>query len=369
MKCAASLSLSSDVPAKSARTDDGSPVSGFADCPDLMIAVVRVCIRSSIEQARVVWSWRQVSKAAYASVVYVVRETLQPRLRALESALKTWKDMPLATPFPFPEPRGPLPLCYVELNFDGDRRGARPRGSVLGETAWYRPLFVWAVSRVLFPDGRVDLAKAISDAAKTYNPQFEPAYQYFTGRFDEGFTKEEHPYDAKWSQAAEYSPQALLSTFSTGLYSNSINMADSGNRQRFTRALLDQLSGPLDSIAFLVFWSQHVTFETHVYDHTFLRALQRLVVELVVEWRCPGEKYSVWWEGIFFRAWFGDRPDTLVYNPVYLKYAAAETRREREDNLRKAIENFENPEHRRRLIEAAVRDFEVDVRNVRDHFV
>jgi hypothetical protein len=355
------------VTTKSARTDE-VPTSCFSDCPDLMIALVRVCVSSSSDQNDFIWPWRQVSKAAYASVVYVVREILQPRLRALEVALAAWKDAPLATHFPFPEPRGPLPLGRVELCQFGNRQGARPGGAVPNETAWFRPLFVWAISYVLFSDGRVNLDKAISDANKaasdTYRLDSEPAFHYFTCKYVD-WEETKHPYHLKWSRAGEHSPQALLSTFSTGRYENSLDMAIfTGNRQRFTRALLDQMNGFVPAIAFLLFWAQHVTFATWVNDLKFLCALQVLAGELAIEWRCIETRNTgLYYEWYFFQLWFGDRPDTLVYNPVYLDYPLDKNKLRRAENKREAIQNFAIPEHRQCLIEKAMRTFDRLVNN------
>jgi hypothetical protein len=339
------------------RTD---PIILFDQCPDLMVALVRVCVFSRWDQGGVIWSWRQVSKTAYASVVQVVRDILQPRLRALEVALAAWKDMPLATPFSFPEPRGPLTLTWVELCQNGNRRGARPPCTRQGETAWFRPLFVWAISYVLFPvtrdTDRVDLVKAISNATQAHIPRFEPAFTYFTDNHDDWPKDwENHPYHPKWSRAAEFTPQALLSTFSTGSYGNSLNMAEPGNHQRFTRALLDQMDGFVPAIAFLLLWMQHVTFETHVTDETFLHALHELVLELVFEWRCTRQKERP--SHSIFYLWFGDRPETLAYDPVCLAHPISTNRAQRWALQRKAMEKFNDPELRRQLIEKATMSF------------
>jgi hypothetical protein len=344
---------------KRVRTDEEhvpiQPIAPFDQCPDLMIALVRVCILSQEDQEGIVWLWRQVSMATHDSVAHVVRELLRPRLHALEVALAAWKDAPLATPFSYPEPRGPLPMMWVELVQYGDRCGARPRGARQGETVWFRPLFVWAISYVLFPvvrdADRVNIAKAVLDAARVVPPMFEPAFQYFTGNHDWVDSEEKHPYDLKWSRAVEYSPQALLSTFSTGSYENSLNMAEPGNHQRFTRALLDQMNGFVPAIAFLLLWMQHVKFNTYVTDETFLCALHELVLELVFEWRCMVER-GLRSRNAFY-LWFGDRPETLAYNPIYLKYVPSN----------RLAQQFGDPEHRRRLIETATRGFNFHVAN------
>jgi hypothetical protein len=372
-RVASSSSIDITAVAKSARTDEvpaslALSVSCFDDCPDLMIALVRVCMLSSSDQEQIVWVWRQVSKGAYASVVHVVRAILQPRLRALDAALATWKDAPFSTPFPFPEPCGPLPLTLVELSYFGQRRGARPYGAVPGETAWFRPFFVWAISYVLFPaaspNQAVDIAKAVADVAAIQKPKdyLGPAYVYFKTDLEE--VRALHGlFHKKWSRASEHTPYAVLSTFSTGREGSNLDFAEPKNEQRFTRALLNQMNGLLSAIAFLLFWARHVTFETFVHDDSFLWALQRLVIELVLEWRCMDKKIhndGAIWRGMFY-LWFGDRPDTLVYDPRYLNFEWHPKRHVADANKREASQNFAKPEHRQCLIDEAMRKFDRNV--------
>jgi hypothetical protein len=344
-----------------------------------MLAVARVCVFSCDDQEKVLWKWRQVSKTAHASVARAVRETLEPRFQALEGALVSWKDMPLKTPFPFPVPRGPLPLTYVELT-DG-RKGARPPNAREGETRWFRPLFVWAISFVLFPattpTDRVDIAKALGDAGDPRG--CEPAYDYFLCMqwVEMGIVVEKekdkekdakkwkkYPIHTKWKHAPEHSPQALLSTFSTGSYCYGMNMAEPGNRQRFTRALLEQIKGTVPALAFLLLWMQHVTFQTCVTDETFLSAVQGLTLDLIYKWRglsmhnapdyycrCP------------FYLWFGDRPDTLIYDPnaLHSPLMLTRDRAKRAEAKREVISKFADPVHREKLIGKANRHFDTEV--------
>lgn len=290
-------------------------------CTDIMIPLVRLCILSHEGQEKVLWAWRRVSKAAYDSVVYVVREVLVPRMRALEVALRGWLDAPSETPFPFPVPRGPLPVLAMPLCKGVGRRGARPRDASPIESCWWRPFYAWAISFVLYANERqVDVQLAVdkaiplysdSHALFTYAKGIEPVLDFFAGVLDYE-PRVPHPFNDTWSQRpASVSPQALLST----LCVKSVWQLDpyNWNQHFFACTLLDQFRDCASAIAFVLCWMQHVAFEGYMPDVHFQLVLIPLVRHLIHEWR------GSWPDLDCFFLWFGSHPETLVYETDYVK--------------------------------------------------
>jgi hypothetical protein len=64
-----------------------------------------------------------------------------------------------------------------------------------------------------------------------------------------------------------------------------------------------------------------------------------------------------------FYLWFGDHPETLAYNPVYLSHVPSNRLAQQWTWRREAMNKFDDPEHRRQLIETATREFNSHVAN------
>lgn len=239
--------------------------------------------------------WRQVSKSTRACAIAAMRGLLRPRYLALVAALKEWLPQPFDTPFTFPSPGGPLALQWVPLVSSGNRNAVRPPGALVSEKMMSRSLMVWAISLGLFTDEQlplVNIPEALARAGEgSYKNKvyFEPAFDFFSLSAEE--QKKDNPaYFKKWQYASEHTVPALLSTLTVWRYSTGYNMGAPGNHQRFLKALLKQTWPNREDIpqavAFLLFWAQHTTFETHVTDDTFLQsAIYLLCIELIFEWR------------------------------------------------------------------------------------
>ena len=292
--------------------------------------------RGSVEcgQWKALDAWKHVSRAARESVKVALRDLLFPRYIALVKALGTWGKLPLETRFEFPVPRGPLPVTWVDECSSGNRNAVRPKNARAGETLMPRSLWVWAVTHSLFDTQafpKADIPAAIDDCKARYphGVYYEPAFDIMS---DLEGNKEQHPdHYERWSMAPNYSIPAFISTFTCWRYQGSLNMGAPGNNQRFLKALLKQ-AWPTHAdlpraIAFLLLWAQHTLFHTWVTDDTFRQsAVDRLVVELIFEWRhvVPTEisvestseetiaRLVDWSAFAFHRYWFKTHPKDFV---------------------------------------------------------
>jgi hypothetical protein len=357
--------------------------------PDFYRLIADACIRSVEWQEGVLWPWRAVCHGTYAATKDAVQAVLAPRYDALVAALNAWNGAALDAPFVFPQPRGPLPLQWVDLCERGDRRGARPLDSVRGETAWFRPLFVWAMSYVIFPVGTrgwsaVDIPAAMAAAAVNREASWlrhEPAFAAFSVP-DASLPDRYARYTRRWAQAPAHTVPAFLSTFCVWCYQGSPDMGAPGNGQYFTLALIKQawptLADLPGAIAFLLLWAQHTTFQTWVIDNTFLvSAIYELAVRLVSEWRgmrciADGDNDHHWPLALrmnshrMFTLWFGTRPMALAYKPAFLSYAWSVHPATCKKNQIAAMAAFDDLVERERLLDTDERSFENDCKDTRE---
>ncbi len=309
---------------------------------DLFRMLARVCTLTPSGH-ELLFVLRQVCAHTYAIIKETMRLILWPRYEALLGAFAAWRSAPWMERFPFPQPRGPLPLNWVHLCENGSRNGARPLPAQEGERAWHRPLFVWAVSYALpFGPQKVDLQRAMDAVPDKRGDWIIEQIQ-------------QDGWGASKDAIVEHSVPAFIATWPL----SHKNIGEPGNQGRFLSALVEQIPSPEEALAFFIFWAQHTTFQTWVIDDTFLsNGVELAVIRVLLPWRGLGEMPQTWHCGDYntaFRYWFGTRADELAYRPWCLSYPqeslfAPDARTKNREALLKVQAAFDDPETRARML-------------------